>query len=327
MAKLPQYTELPIFEKTGERHAWGVWGKDDQLGMVNLLTPERVKHAASLVKKGKIINIEPSKGIPQFSSPSKVTHEHHINVSRTGRSDYVDHWNLHGGWGHLDSFRHFRYREFGYYGGRQDEDLDRDVSNGIEKWAQHGLVGRGVLIDVARHLEQHGQTLDPNKRFYIGHQLIETVAKEEKVTFEPGDVILLRTGWLKRYQSLTPKEKGAFDSSLPEGERSHIDFIDFIVLDRFQTTAAWVWDHQLVAIWADNGAVESHSLGDPVVEGKGSNHHRLLALMGIGIGEFFDFEELSEDCAQDGVYEFMVTAKPVNIPGACGSSANAYAIK
>ncbi len=324
MAKLPKYDKLPIIEKTGERHAWGVWGKDDQIGMVNLLTAGRVKHAASLVKKGKIINIEPSRGIPEYTSPTKVQYELHITRSRTGRSDYVDHWSLHGGWGHLDGLGHFRYREFGYYGGRQDEDLDNKGMNGIEKWAQHGIVGRGVLIDVAHHFEKLGQPLDPGKRFYIGHRLIETIAKEEKITFQPGDIILLRTGWRKWYLSLTPEEKGAFDTSVPGHEERDIDFA---VLDRFQSTAAWLWDHQAVAIWADNGAVESHTLGDPALEGKGSNHQRLIALMGIGIGEFFDFEELSQDCAQDGVYECMVTAKPVNIPGATASQANAYAIK
>src|SRR5437868_9492743 len=100
--KLPKFSELPVIELTGEHHAWDVWGRDDQLGMVNLLTPERVKHAATLVRQGRVINVEPSKGIPPPNSPSKVTYEHHINLSRTGRSDYVDHWSLHGGWAHLD---------------------------------------------------------------------------------------------------------------------------------------------------------------------------------------------------------------------------------
>src|SRR5260221_13359236 len=48
---LPKFSELPVFEQTGERYAWDVWGRDDELGMVNLLTPERVRHAVSLVKQ------------------------------------------------------------------------------------------------------------------------------------------------------------------------------------------------------------------------------------------------------------------------------------
>src|SRR5690242_748746 len=104
--RLPKFSELPVFELTGEHYAWDVWGRDDQLGMVNLLTPDRVLRAASLVKQGRIINIEPSKGMPAPNNPRKVSYEHHIGISRTGRSDYVDHWQLHGGWSHLDGLRH-----------------------------------------------------------------------------------------------------------------------------------------------------------------------------------------------------------------------------
>ena len=321
--KIPKYSELPIIEKTGERHAWDVRGKDDQLGMVNLLTPERVKHAASLVKKGMVFNIEPSRGIPEYTSPTKVRYGLHINRHRTGSNDYVDNWPLHGSWGHLDGLGHFRYREFGYYGGRQDEDLDKGEL-GIEKWTDHGFVGRGVLIDVAHHFEKISQPLDPSKMLYIGPALIEDIAKEENLRFQPGDILLLRTGWRKWYLGLTPEQKGAFDTSLPGHEEGEIDFA---VLDRFQTTAAWICDHQMVAVWADNGAVESHRLHDPELEGRGSNHQRLIALMGIGIGEFFNFEGLSQDCAEDGIYECMIACKPVNIPLATGSPAHAYAIK
>jgi kynurenine formamidase len=322
MTNLPKYQDLPIFEGTGEHHAWGVWGQNDELGMINLLTPDRVKHAASLVRKGRVINIEPSKGIPQYQSPDKVTHTHHVNVSRHGRSDYVDGWQLHGGWGHLDSFQHFRYRQYGYYGGRQDEDIDRDKVLGIHKWAEHGIVGRGVLVDVAGYLERQGQPLDPSRRFYIGIDLIEKVLADQRVSIEPGDIVLLRTGWQKWYFSLNAEEKASYG-----GLEGHHKDIDFAVLDRRQETAAWLWDHQVVAIWGDNGAVESHSLGDPEQEGTGSNHQRLLAMMGIGIGEFFTFEDLAADCAEDGIYEFMVTAKPVSLPMAAGSPAHAYAIK
>ena len=42
MPTLPKFSQLPLVGQTGERHTWGVFGKDDQLGTVNLLTPERV---------------------------------------------------------------------------------------------------------------------------------------------------------------------------------------------------------------------------------------------------------------------------------------------
>ena len=56
-------------------------------------------------------------------------------------------------------------------------------------------------------------------------------------------------------------------------------------------------------------------------------HTRLLALLGIPLGEFFDLDALAEDCAADGVYEYLFTSKPLGIPGGVGSPPNAMAIK
>ena len=70
-----------------------------------------------------------------------------VDRDRLGRDDSLDNFALQGStqW---DGLRHVRYREFGYYGGRQDEDLEGDAI-GMEHWARHGIVGRGILIDHA----------------------------------------------------------------------------------------------------------------------------------------------------------------------------------
>ncbi|MBX6751563.1 MAG: cyclase family protein, partial [Micromonosporaceae bacterium] len=47
----------------------------------------------------------------------------------------------------------------------------------------------------------------------------------------------------------------------------------------------------------------------------------------FALGEMWALHELADDCAADGVYEFMVTAKPLNLVGGVGSTANAMAIK
>ncbi len=318
MTDLPKFTELPAFERTGERHSWGLWGKDDQLGMVNLLTPERVVQAASLVRKGKVFNLEPSRSIPHPQRSKNEPYQHHIDVRRTGRSDYVDGWELHGGMGHMDGLRHMRYREFGYYQGLQDEELDEKVMLGINLWADHGLVGRGVFLDIPRYFEKRGESVDPNARLPIGPELMEAVAADEGVEFQPGDIMLLRTGWMRWYLSLSPEEREATHGTVHPGD----DGLHCPGLDASRETAAWLWDHQFSLLFSDNIALEAMP-----VEGSEFQHRRIIPLMGMGIAELLTFEELSADCAEDGVYECMVTAKPVNIPGACGSPANAYAIK
>jgi hypothetical protein len=56
-------------------------------------------------------------------------------------------------------------------------------------------------------------------------------------------------------------------------------------------------------------------------------HVRVMVELGIPLGEFFDFDALAEDCAADGVYEFLFTSKPLGIPGGIGSPPNAMALK
>jgi kynurenine formamidase len=212
-----------------------------------------------------------------------------------------------------------RYREFGYWGGLQDEDVDGQGRLGIEHWAQHGIVGRGVLIDAARYHKQNGTPLDATKKTAIGGAEIEVIAWSQGVTLQEGDILLLRTGWLPWYLALTDDEKEALRGRLNPGE----DGIDRPGLDPSTPTAAWLWDHRVAAIAADNPALEALRVDAEV----GFQHRLLIALQGMAIGELWDLEALSEDCAADGVYEFMLVSAPLNVPGAVGSPANAYAIK
>jgi kynurenine formamidase len=56
-------------------------------------------------------------------------------------------------------------------------------------------------------------------------------------------------------------------------------------------------------------------------------HQVFIANMGLLIGEIFSLDELADDCAQDGVYEFLFVAPPLPITGAVGSPINPLAIK
>jgi hypothetical protein len=90
--------------------------------------------------------------------------------------------------------------------------------------------------------------------------------------------------------------------------------------------AEYLWDHGVAAIAVDNPGVEPFGPGG-IGEAGDSVHTRVLALLGIPLGEFFDLDALADDCAADGVYEFMFTSKPLGIPGGLGSPPNAIAIK
>lgn len=317
---LPSYADLPAFEKTGERHAWDVFGEGDQLGTINLLTPERVLAAARLVKHGRVINLNLPLDTPStlYHGEARSGYRHNMTVGRGGRDDTLDNFALQGStqW---DGLRHVRYREFGYWGGLQDEDVDGKGLLGIERWAQHGIAGRGVLIDAARHFERAGTPLEPAVKTCIGGPEIEACAARQGVELQDGDILLLRTGWLPWYLSLTDEEKEGLRGRLHPGE----DGLDMPGLDPGAETAAWLWDRRVAAIAADNPALEALRVDAEV----GFQHRRLIALQGMAIGELWDLEALAEDCAADGVYEFMLVSAPLNLPGGVGSPANAYAIK
>ena len=317
---LPRYSELPAFEKTGERHAWGVYGQDDQLGSVNLLTPTRVLAAAKLVRQGRVINLSLTLDTPTtlYHGETRSGSRHNMSVNRGGRDDTLDNFALQGS-SQWDGLRHVRYREFGYWGGLQDEEVDGRGLLGIEHWAQHGIIGRGVLIDAVRHFERQGAPLQPTVRTPIGPPDIEACAAAQGVALQDGDILLLRTGWLRWFQSLEHDAKEALRGRLNPGEGG----LDMPGLDPSTPTAAWLWDRRIAAIAADNPALEALRVDAAV----GFQHRRLIALQGMAIGELWDLEALAEDCAMDGVYEFMLVSAPLNVPGAVGSPANAYAIK
>lgn len=316
---LPRHDELPMIEKTGDRHAWGVWGPDDQLGAINLLTPERALAAARLVRTGRVINLNLSLDEPNPPLvESRKRYQHHITTHRGGRDDSLDSFYLQFS-SQWDGLRHVRYREFGYWGGLQDEEVDGQGKLGIEHWARHGIVGRGVLIDLPRSMERRGDPFDPQRRIAMDGYLLEQIAAEQRVEFQPGDILLLRTGWLRWYLSLDQAGRACLVGTVHPGEGG----LTCPGLDAHRETAAWLWDHRIAAAAADNIALEAL----PVDAAVGFQHRRLLPLLGIPIGEFWFLEDLADDCARDGVYEFMLVAAPLNLPGGVGSPANAYAIK
>jgi hypothetical protein len=317
---LPRYEQLPEVEPGGDRHAWDVWGREDQLGAINHLTPERVRAAAGLVRTGQVIslNLPLDQPHPGLSEPGgRARYTHHIYTTRTGRDDSLDGFYLQFS-SQWDGLRHIRYRQHGYWGGRQDEAVDAGAL-GIERWAQHGITGRGVLLDLPRHYERTGRPFDPTARIALTGPLMEEIAAAQGVAFQPGDLLLLRTGWLAWYLSLDQASRDRLQGTLRPGEGG----LHCPGLDAHRETAAWVWDHRLAAVAADNPALEVL----PVDRAVGFQHRRLIALLGIAVGEFWHLEGLAAECAADGVYEFMLTAAPLNVPGGVGSPANAYAIK
>lgn len=316
----PTYAALPVLEGTTERHCWGVFGEDDELGCLNFITPDTTARAFRSVRRGVSVNLdlpltEPATVFWSRREPLR----HHEILKHNSRDDYLDNFYLQGStqW---DGLRHQRFRQFGYYGGRQEQDLDDGSGTlGIDRWARNGIMTRGVLVDVPRYLRRRGlPPLDPQDRFAITAEVMAGAVADEGITLEPGDVLLLRTGWLPWYLGLDDASRDRLVTAFREDRTT----LRLPGLDAGVETVSWLWDNRIAAVAADNPTLEAL----PYDRAIGWAHHRLLVLLGLPLGELWALEDLAARCAEFGQHSFALVSSPLNLPDGCASPANAYAV-
>jgi kynurenine formamidase len=315
---LPAYRELPVRAGAPPASAWGVFGDDDQVGTVNLLTPETVRAAAQLVRTGKSFSLNWDLEQPDPPLAGRRALQHSIYRDEVGTDDYYDTFYTQRS-SQWDALCHIQYPPHGFYNGCQPEEVTgRPGSrNGIDNWARRGITGRFVLADIGRARERAGRPLDQKSPEGIGADELAATLASANVSLRPGDILLLRFGWISWYESASPEDRAyAAGSALEIGTPG---------LAHEESVVEWLWDQHVSAVVSDNPAVEvlpiDHASLDTFL------HMRIIALLGIAVGEMFQLDELAADCADDGVYEGMFVAAPLNKVGGSGSPANAIAIK
>lgn len=313
--RVPTFAELPVVPDAPPHSAWGVFGRDDQLGTLNFQTAERRKAAAQLVRRGAVFSLDlpmhlPAPALIHWREPYRRTQ---FALEERGRDDYLDNFYLQCS-SQWDGLRHMRNSEHGFYNWTPAEQVDAEVGRlGMENFSSHSITGRGVLLDVARYLLAHGEDYRPDSLREIPCPLLDEVASAQGVGIQPGDVLMFRTG----LAALIHDEERHPKRALRPMETAGLPASD--------DTLAWLWDRQISAIVSDNVAVElRHKEQTP---GMRRLHNEAIPLLGMVFGELFDLDKLADDCAADGVYECLFVAKPLMIRGAVGSPANAVAIK
>lgn len=311
---LPSYKELGADHTTPEGSTWGLFGADDEIGAPNLITAEMVVQAAALVRRGATFSLDYPINHFQLRRPQA---EHTILADGVSNDDFLDRFYLQGT-SQIDGLRHFA-ADTGFYGGRRGEQLIvGDPTLGINRWADRCLVGRGVLADVARYCADQGRPLaheplgDP-----IPVDLIDACLAAQGTALRPGTMLLLRTDYPSHYRRARGTATQGFGAGLAQAPE----------------TLAWLWDHRIPLIAADNVAVEAlpvwkdSPLRTDDSYASGLLHGALIGHLGLVVGELWDLEALAADCRNDGVYEFMLVVKPLNLIGGVGSPPNATAIK
>jgi kynurenine formamidase len=307
---LPRYDDLPEIEGLGVRHAWDVFGRDDVLGSINLVTAARVAAAAASVVTGEIVSLDLPLDQPDPPLFGRERYQHHVKaLNRNEMDDHLDGFYPQGStqW---DSLNHVRCREHGFWGGRTQDPTVGPNGLGIHHWAEHGIAGRGVLIDVVRHFRDDA-AYDPLHPSPITADDVRATVEAQGVELQPGDIWCVRTGWVQRYLQLDRAAREAYATD-PTSAGLYAD----------EAMARAIWDAHPAALCCDNPAVEQVP-GDPAV---GSLHRRLLPTLGLALGEMFDFEALSRTCAAVGRWTFFFVAVPLKLPHGLGSPGNAIAI-
>lgn len=297
---------------------WGRWGADDEIGTLNFITPDKIAQAARLVQTGKsfALSIPLSKnGVQTGLLPGRINPiRTMIDINRPMTGDPTQFCNTDDmvvmglqSATHWDGLAHVSYAGR-LYNGYPIESINEDGASrcGIEK--VQTLVGRGVLLDVAR--TKGVDRLDPG----YGITCADLDAAEEmaKVKVGEGDIVLVRTGQMNILHKpvIKPQDKADYAKPCPG-----------LTLE----TARWLHQRNVAAVAADNFSLEVYpgipkSMFLPV-------HLIHIVEMGMTQGQNWDLEVLAADCADDGRYAFLLDATPQKFVGGVGTMVNPVAIK
>jgi kynurenine formamidase len=309
-----------IAEATAKLNNWGRWGKDDQIGTLNHVTPQDIVRAAGLIRIGKVfaLGIPLDRRGPQSGLWGGRWNPIHTMLATgtdavAGRHDKVpgiryadDALNMPvQAATHWDALGHIFYEDKMYNG----FDAREADSNGLRKLGiehtRNKMVGRGVLLDIARF--RGVPWLADGEA--IGNDELDKCAKDQNVEIGRGDFVILRTGQMER--CLKEKQWGNYAG----GDAPGVNF----------ENCYWCQNKEIAAICSDTWGVEvrpneTTEVGQPW-------HWVVIPAMGLTMGEMFYVKELAEDCAADGVYEFFFCGAPLVITGGTGSPINPQAIK
>ena len=269
-------TEQMIGEWSERYSNWRRWGPDDQLGTLNFVTRERVRTACALPQSGRAISC----ALPYATDRGAAL----------DRSDPIE-----TGWTALTHVVHD--------GRTYNDRASGDAPDSIER-ARDRVIGRGVLLDLPRYTRlpwlDDGTRITPND--------LDVCAESFGVSIERGDIVLVRTGQLRRCRE----------------ERSWEGFRAGPAPGLTLRCARWIFEREIAALATDTFALEVR----PGETGCSQPLRRLAVRdTGLLVGAMFDLDELADACAADGNYAFLFVAPPLPIARADHARTNPIAIK
>ena len=318
MSELPRYSELPLTPE-GVPSAWGLFGPGDNLGLINLLTPERVLAAAKLVRRGVMFRLDaPLDAFDIPFAPHRTLPRHTI-IHAPGTlifDDVVDNVFLQGS-SQWDSLGHYGYMPGAFYNGATEADVASGKRNTIEHWARHGIAGRAVLLDIPRTQAGSGRDYSPDKPIPLQVEDLEEACRFAGVELAVGDIVMLRTGYLAWYLGQPASERRRLRAGYAHPG-----------LAQTKEMCEYLWDAHVAAVASDTPGTELWPVDTSDMAKPFSFLHRILiGQFGMAIGELWDLEQLADDCAADGVHEMFLVSSPLYVNGGIGSPPNVTVFK
>ncbi|ONH58784.1 hypothetical protein CcI49_20215 [Frankia sp. CcI49] len=323
---MPSYAELPVTPGAPPGSSWGLWGAEDRLGTLNLLTPARLAAGVATVRDHRVIPLDLPLDVPGPPLFRRSRFQHTIRALPVGRDETLSDWNPQGS-SQWDGFGHVRHPRWEYYNGLPCTD------HGMEHWASRGIAGRAVLVDVDRYLGAAGRPIDHASSVAVTPDDLAGALAAQGTTVETGDILLIRTGWLGWYRAGSARRRARLGEAMAE-ELANPG------LAPGREMAAFLWDLHPAAVAVDNPAVEVWPRGWPLSRAQATSwlldpahcedvflHFLLVPLLGMALGELWDLDELARACHGDGRYECLVVSAPLHLPGGVSSPANAVALR
>ena len=261
-ANWPTYDQLPLDPCFPTKAAWGVWGANDEYGALNHINNATVLAASSEIKEGIVIPLNLQLDTPDPPPNPNRKPLQHLFQPGDGYTDDVVVMNTQIST-QFDGLRHFPYSTnnsvdtYQWY-----NNLIPSYDNvigpvpttvlGLQVSAEKGIAVRGVLLDFAGWMESKKEFFDAFSPRSISTQELDLIAAWQGLSAnwsKPGDMLILRTGWLQKYNSLNSSEQVL----LPIGDGFSVG------MDASSESARWLWEKKLALVGADNPAFESVS--------------------------------------------------------------------
>ena len=292
--------EVLAFHKTLSN--WGRFGPRDQLGTLNLITPEKRVAASRLVKSGRTVSA--SRPLPTQSSlenPNPVAHHMTGTATEGWGGDYFAIASHGFATSHIDALCHI-FHEGKLHNGYPIETVTAHgaLELGIHELG-NGIVSRGVLLDVPRArgvpFLENGEPIFPED--------LERAERDAGLRVEPGDVLLVRTGrWALRLA------RGPWDPRL-----------SLAGLDA--SCLPWLHERGVAALGSDgvSDVVPSRVADVPM-----PIHTVAIVALGLHLIDNLELEPLAKACDAEKRWEFLLTLAPLVLLRGTASPVNPIAL-